>query len=1658
MKTLLNSTLKQKKMGEKKKGGAAGSGTNNKKKGSGKHKSGGGSQLSKSSTKFTGSIEQLKGKIFDYGVSRTEEIYADTTKEIAGYVGRTFSEGGVMKTIVETLEYPTLPMPSDPPDNATLTEKKVWEEKVKLHVRSERDIELGVTRLWSVVWGQCTEAMKAKLEGMPDHERIKYQSDGIRLLKNIRTTVYQFQKQKKNAVAMHMAKRKFYTFSQKAGMSNHEYLEKFKTVLEVLESNGAEIGTDEALVDTLLGDVNLTRTSVSDSQLELIRKRARDSYLAVAFLMGADRGRYGLLIQDLENSFTQGTDKYPKDIVSAYHLLSNWKNNPSYLAKVVGSVEDGVAFTTQGTAKGKGKARQVKCYRCQKTGHIAPYCRETTNANGEDIGPNEGGANDRDDGAAMAQTEDDDDSSSESSKSGEERMQEGTANTAVGTGDRDWFDDDGFAFATGHVFSGTEKTKIPNNWILLDNQSTVNVFRSKELLRNIRKIGNTMKIRCNAGHRSTNMVGELPGFGTVWYMPDGIANILSLSRVRKRYRVTFDSWDGNQFVVHKDDGSRRIFKEHMEGLYYLDVKREEGTSLVSTVADKKSRYTNRDYSQAVLARKLQNVVGRPSMKTFLEMVENKWLPNCPISRDDVAAADDIFGPNVGSLKGKTVRRTPEHVRGGQVNIPRPIVERYRDITLCGDIMFVNKVPFLVTISRNINFRTAAVLRSRQAKIISRNILAVKKLYSARGFRVHTLNGDYEFEAMRGDLMDGGVHLNAAAKDEHVPEIERSIRVVKERARSVYNTLPFSRIPFLMLAELVYSVTFWLNCFPPDRGIGGPMSPREIITGVGIDYHKHCQLEFGEYVQTHEEHDNSLSTRTVGAIALRPTGNLQGGHYFMSLSTGRRITRYAWTPLPMPKEVILRVNHLAALGQAHQELLFHFSNGASVDDDSDDDDYDPDEDPESDKEMSEYETDESDEEASVEITGVNEPGVQNNNTDLGTDTPDMDGESTGVDGESTGVAEAEADGDVDNDTDTTESETTHQDQQDELMDENEEDPMDESEDFMRKRYGERNDFEHNLRPRKKPRYVLAQKEVIINKMAQQNAEVWAKLQPRSLGRLYRKRLEEAKRMQHVMNEVLLTQYPVGKGLKVFGQPGVDAVKSEMKQLVDMGVMDPVRKSMMTAEESQSALPYLMFLKQKRSGKIKGRGCADGRRQRLYKSKEETSSPTVMTESVFITAAIDAMEGRHVVTVDVPGAFMQTDVDEKIHIRLEGPMVKLLCQVDPRYKKYVVNEKGKPVVYAKLRKALYGTLQASYLFWKDITRELEKDGFEVNPYDWCVANKTVDGKQCTVTWHVDDLKISCVDRKPIDELVEQLNQRYGKFKQLTINDSKVHDYLGMTLDYTKSRKVQVSMLQYVDELLGQCPDDMNGTSITPAGNNLFEVNEDDEPLDIAKREVFHHLTAKLLYLSRRARPDIQTAVAFLTTRVASPGRDDWKKLCKCIKYLRGSKGLVLTLEAGAGLNMAHWYVDGAFAVHRDMRSHTGVTMTLGKGAVLSGSSKQKLNTRSSTEAELIAVDEAMGMIMWTRNFLHGQGYSPEMKLAQDNMSAMLLEKNGKASSGRRTRHLNIRHFFITDRIHQGEVSVVYCPTDDMVADVLTKPLQGSKFRKFRRLLLNLEDDDA
>ena len=173
----------------------------------------------------------------------------------------------------------------------------------------------------------------------------------------------------------------------------------------------------------------------------------------------------------------------------------------------------------------------------------------------------------------------------------------------------------------------------------------------------------------------------------------------------------------------------------------------------------------------------------------------------------------------------------------------------------------------------------------------------------------------------------------------------------------------------------------------------------------------------------------------------------------------------------------------------------------------------------------------------------------------------------------------------------------------------------------------------------------------------------------------------------LDHISLTQYNLKRGLEIFGNEGIEAVKKELQQLHERDVLVPVDANSLGSEKRCQALPYLMFLKQKRTGQIKGRGCADGQQQRLYHSKEDASSPTVSIESVIITSAIDAKEGRDVATVDIPGACLQAEMDELVYMKIEGSMFDLLVELDPnRYKQFVTFGNNKKLLYVKLKKAL------------------------------------------------------------------------------------------------------------------------------------------------------------------------------------------------------------------------------------------------------------------------------------------------------------------------------------------------------------------------------------
>jgi len=344
---------------------------------------------------------------------------------------------------------------------------------------------------------------------------------------------------------------------------------------------------------------------------------------------------------------------------------------------------------------------------------------------------------------------------------------------------------------------------VNRSYVLLDNQSTVNQIANPSLLANIRKAKNPITVHCNNGSSYTTLEGDL-GRMTVYHNPYGIVNVLLLKSTKAKHRVTYDSWDcDGVFKVHTEEGIVE-FKPSEKGLHYHDTSEDSSNfecMLVNTVQDNFEGHTKHDIAKAKEARRLQGMIGNPTDKEFKGMVREKLITNYPVTVQDVENANRIFGPDLANLRGKTIRTKPEHVRVEYVKIPWDFVELHKYVMLVADIMFVNGLPFLVTSSRGISLVTIEYLKSRTAKRLVDTLERVIRIYSKAGFIVQTALMDMEFKKLRDELPN--ITLNTTAAREHVGEIERKIRVVKERASSMMRILPYKLLPKLVIIELMH---------------------------------------------------------------------------------------------------------------------------------------------------------------------------------------------------------------------------------------------------------------------------------------------------------------------------------------------------------------------------------------------------------------------------------------------------------------------------------------------------------------------------------------------------------------------------------------------------------------------------------------------------------------------------------------------------------------------------------------------------------------------------------------------------------------------------------------------------------------------------------------
>ena len=531
--------------------------------------------------------------------------------------------------------------------------------------------------------------------------------------------------------------------------------------------------------------------------------------------------------------------------------------------------------------------------------------------------------------------------------------------------------------------------------------------------------------------------------------------------------------------------------------------------------------------------------------------------------------------------------------------------------------------------------------------------------------------------------------------------------------------------------------------------------------------------------------------------------------------------------------------------------------------------------------------------------------------------------------------------------------------------------------------------------------------------------------------------------------------VRAALKERGESAKAAIMSELQQMIDKGVWHGVHLNNLSSVQRKAVLRSVTFLKDKFTAqntfdKFKARICVDGSRQdhALY---DNVSSPTAATASVLSCAAISAAEGRKVMTIDVSGAFLHADMRATgitVHVQLDSTMTRFLVELEPYYAQFVRPD-GTCVV--ELDKALYGTIEAAKLWYDNISSKLESDGFVKNPYDQCIFNRiNPNGNQVTVVLYVDDMLVSCIDESALDNFAAFLRACYGE-NEISEHRGAVLDFLGMTFDFTIVGKVKITMKRLVDEIIAGCGVVLERK--TPAAEHLFDINESAKKLQEKDKEYFRSYTAKLLYVGKRVKPEMLTAISFLTTRANSPDTDDLAKLHRALGYLLFTRDRGIILCIGDTMTVGG-FIDAAYGVHTNSgKSHSGCAMVLGTGGpVHVKSTKQKLVTKSSTEAELVALSDYASQAVWLRNFIISQGYNVgPVILHQDNMSCMALIKRGGPAS-ERSRHIDIRHFWVKELVDGKAAIVKHLPTDRMHVNVLTKPVQGRQFILERNALTN------
>lgn len=513
----------------------------------------------------------------------------------------------------------------------------------------------------------------------------------------------------------------------------------------------------------------------------------------------------------------------------------------------------------------------------------------------------------------------------------------------------------------------------------------------------------------------------------------------------------------------------------------------------------------------------------------------------------------------------------------------------------------------------------------------------------------------------------------------------------------------------------------------------------------------------------------------------------------------------------------------------------------------------------------------------------------------------------------------------------------------------------------------------------------------------------------------------------------------------------AIEAEILQIfVELKALMPVMRE--DIPEDAEILRSFIFLVEKflANGdfdKVKGRIVANGAQQNraLYPNR---SSPTVGIHSIMACLAMGAQLENYILSkVDVKGAYLQTEMTgSPVFMKLDKRLTESVISLLPELKRYVTPE---GTLYTKMLKALYGCVQSSRLWYNKLITVLRRLQYEICPVDPCIMRRIINNEIYIIMIYVDDLLL-LTDKTEADRLEKEL---ITEFNSITMLKGETQSYLGMQITLQNHQAV-IDMSYFVQATIEAFQKQMDITTIkhhpTPGNKTYFAIDHHSQQLSDKHKKIFHTTTAKLLYLAKRARPDILTVVSFLCTRVKNPLQQDLMKLIYTLGYLHRTRQQKLVLKPTKPMQI-ETYIDAAYAAHDDSKSHSGVAVFVAGVLVYASSRKQKCMTKSPTESELVALTDNLHLAELFHEFIEfiTAGTINKPIIFQDCTAVVQLVTTGTGIT--RTKHLRARMNMAREAVEQKRVHILHCRAALMKADGLTKPLEGTDFNKFIQHIL-------